>query len=227
MRNKLTSIINTLSTGSTKAYIKRVGWIGLEERIRQEIDIFKKKHPEITELGNIYVKSAIEEYPYFKEKLTRVNIINSIHIFTGHRLLGVCGKKGENRETYSLKERNAQLWYSQSPSGDVAVFVAPYQSDGHSTIEKEILLYRYSDPAKISNSEIKNHVNVFIKYCVATSTHGGLGLRQYIYRLYLMSKDFRNRSEIRSKVFSILNWLTFVGLSILAIFATLYAGNKL
>ena len=124
-------------------------------------------------------------------------------------------------------EANSQLWYSQGPSGSVAVFLAPYTSKGNKVHDDEIIIGHYAQPVDISACEIDSHLRLFLRYCVATSAHTGLTTRHYLFRRMLQLRDFRTRSEIYRLVMPTIEKVLVLVLAAAGVWATLYTGNKL
>ncbi|PCT22987.1 hypothetical protein BMR57_09105 [Escherichia coli] len=165
--------------------------------------------------------------PIKSSNLISSQYINSTHIFTGLRLLGFNISSSDNESLEVAFERNAQLWYSQGPSGDVLVFVAPYQSNAGKINETEIIIGKYQNPSQITPKHIKKHFSIYFRYCTSTAQHSASNMSNYIYRQYLIFNDFRFKSTYRHKVIKTVERFLVLILAGAAIWASLYAGGKL
>ena len=209
------------------AFVRRVMWKSLDERIRQVFDAHSEKRSALNQFGGLYIRKACDDELIRSSGLISSQHINSTHIFTGHRLLGVSLVDREKNSITIASETNAQLWYSQGPSGQVLVFVAPYRSDAGEIEEKEIIIGKYKEPASISVSDIYGHFKVFFKYCSCTSQHSASSLLHYLYRKKLMMRDFRYRGDFRSKAISVAERMAILIVGVAAVWASLYAGGKI
>ena len=216
-----------MKRADTLAFVRRVMWKSLDERIRQVFDSKLESKSAINEFGGLYMSKAYDDEPIRSSKLISSQHINSTHIFTGHRLLGVSLVDRKKNTLKIASETNAQLWYSQGPSGQVMVFVAPYESDAGEIEEKELLIYKYKEPASISAVDIERHFKVFFKYCSYTSQHSANSLIHYLYRKRLMMRDFRYQSDFRAKFINVVERIAILIVGGAAVWASLYAGVKI
>lgn len=208
------------------AFVRRAMWRSLDERIHQVFDSHSQKISALKHLGGLYIRKACDDEPIRSSYLISSQHINSTHIYTGHRPLGISLVDREKKSIKISSETNAQLWYSQGPSGQVLVFVAPYRSDAGEMAEKEIIIGKYKEPASISVSDIRGHFKVFFKYCSCTSQHSASSLLHYLYRKKLMMRDFRYRSDFRSKAINVAERVGILMMGGAAVWASLYAGGK-
>lgn len=210
-----------------RSWVSRVMWFSLDERIGNVFNEITKNTGCISMLGGLYLSKAKDLEPIKSSQLCSYQYVNSTHIHTGYRLLGVNIVNKETKKLEAATESNAQLWYSQSPSGTVLVFVAPYSSNAGEIDEKEIIIGKYKEPVLITCSEIENHFNIFFKYCSCTSQHGASSFVNYLYRRYLIFNDFRYKATFRNKLFRYLERVFLFIFGAASILVTLYVGNKL
>lgn len=208
------------------AFVRRVMWKTLDERVQKVFEACLAQESELRAFGNLYIRRASDEEPIRSSGLLSSQYTNSIHIYTGHRLLGISFVDKENNTLKIASESHAQLWYSQGPSGEVFVFVAPYKSDVGRVEEKEVIIGRYEEPASVSENMIKHHFNTFLKYCACTNQHAN-NLNSFLYRKKLMLGDFRYRHHLRSKIIKTFEKLIVIIFSIATVWATLYAGGNM
>ncbi|HGG8808175.1 TPA: hypothetical protein ACJJXH_004518, partial [Enterobacter hormaechei subsp. hoffmannii] len=162
---KLAKAAEIIKRDSIRAYIKRVNWRFMDERIQMEFERIKSDSKNTSVLGGIYISRGKDENPIQYLKLISSQHINSTHIFTGTRFLGLSVINSESQGLDVAIERNAQLWYSQAPSGDVLVFIGPYQSNAGKIKESEIIIGKYRNPYLVTNKQVKKHFSIFFKYC--------------------------------------------------------------
>lgn len=224
---KLSIAADKINRASFEAWIKRLNWIYMDERIQNQFNFQIYDKSSADELGSFYISRAKDEEKIKSQKLFCTQFINSTHIFTGSRFLGLHFFDRDKGKFSVAVERNAQLWYSQSPSGDVLVFVAPYQSDLGEISEKEIIIDRFSNPYDVKDKHIKKHLSIFFKYCSCTSQHATLNMTNYLFRRYLLLKDFRYRSTYRKRLLDVFERLILILLGCAAVWASLYAGGKI
>lgn len=163
---KLSIAADKINRASFEAWIKRLNWIYMDERIQNQFNFQIYDKSSADELGSLYISRAKDEEKIKSQKLFCTQFINSTHIFTGSRFLGLHFFDRDKGKFSVAVERNAQLWYSQSPSGDVLVFVAPYQSDLGEISEKEIIIDRFSNPYDVKDKHIKKHLSIFLNIVV-------------------------------------------------------------
>lgn len=224
---KLAKAAEIIRRDTIRAYIKRVNWRFMDERIQMEFERLKSDSANTSVLGGIYISRGKDENPSQYSKLISSQYINSTHVFTGNRLLELSVINSESQNLEVAIERNAQLWYSQGPSGDVLVFVGPYQSNAGRIKESEIIVGKYSDPYLVTNKQIKNHLSIFFKYCTCTAQHSSSNLHTYLYRQYLIFNDFRYKSTYRNKLVRTFERFLILFIGGAAVWASLYAGGKL
>lgn len=204
-----------------------MNWRFMDELIQAEFNSYKSDTDSVDILGGLYISRAKDNEPLKSSHLVGSWYINSTHILTGARLLGVHVVNPESNKLEIAKEKNAQLWYSQSPSGDVLVFVAPYQSDVGKFNESEIIIGKYQNPSQVTSEAIRKHFSIFFKYCSCTSLHCASNLSCYLYRQYLIFNDFRYKSSYKQKLLRTIERLLILIIGGAAVWASLYAGGKI
>jgi hypothetical protein len=212
---------------SINAWMRRVNWRFMDERIQAEFDRYKSYSDSVGLLGGLYIRRAKDDELLKSADLISSQYFNSTHIFTGHRFLGVNVINAETKTLKTASERNAQLWYSQGSSGEVVVFVAPYQSDAGKFDESEIIIGKYRNPSQVTAQRINKHFSIFFKYCSCTAQYSASSLSGYLYRQYLVFNDFRYKSTYNQKFLRALERLLILVLGGAAVWASLYAGGKI
>ncbi|EPO5286632.1 hypothetical protein ACUBZM_000288 [Enterobacter kobei] len=224
---KLAKAAEIIKRDSIRAYIKRVNWRFMDERIQMEFERLKSDSENTSVLGDIYISRGKDENPIQYLKLISSQYINSTHVFTGTRFLGLNVINSESQSLDVAIERNAQLWYSQGPSGDVLVFIGPYQSNAGKIKESEIIIGKYRNPYLVTNKQVKKHFSIFFKYCTCTAQHSSSNMHTYLYRQYLIFNDFRYKSTYRNKFVRNVERFLILLIGGAAVWASLYAGGKL
>ncbi|MDL0433984.1 hypothetical protein QPM17_22850 [Marinobacter sp. TBZ242] len=224
---KLKEAAEIIKRDATNAWIRRVNWRFMDQRIQTEFESVASDKDSLNLLGGLYISRAKDNDPIRKSNLIISQHINSTHIFTGHRLLGISVIDPETKALKIASERNAQLWYSQGPSGDVLVFVGPYQSDAGKIEENEIIIGKYHNPSQITAQRIRKHFSIFLKYCSCTAQHSASSLSNYLYRKYLVFNDFRYKSTYRQKLIVFAERILILALGGAAVWASLYVGGKI
>jgi len=219
--------IEKLKRSDTQAYIRRVMWSSLDERVTKVFNNFKSENNGDSALGRLYISKLKDDENYRNSSLCSYQFLNALHIFCGTRFLGVNSFDKDKKKFFAATESNAQLWFSQGPTGNVLVFIAPYSSDLGEVTEKEIIIGNYSQPSDITDGNIKNHIKTFVKYAVATSVNSSGNIYSYLFRRYLIARDFRYKTELRSNVLRALERLLAPFLAILAIWVSLYTTGKI
>jgi len=209
--------------------VKRIMWSALDERIETVFSEINKNKEDAAILGNLYLSKAKDYEPIRSARiyLCSYQYVNATYIHTGYRHLGVNIVDKDSKQLVSVTESNAQIWYSQSPVGDVLVFIAPYTSNAGKITENEIIIGKYKEPALINISDIHNHFNTFFKYCACTSQPCANSIKNYAYRKYLLFNDFRYRPDYRNKLFKYLERIFLFIFGAASILVTLYVSDKL
>lgn len=223
---KLREAAERIKRDSIKAFINRVNWRFMDDRIQLEFDRFTSDKDSSNLLGGLYISRANEREPIRSADLISSQYINSTHISTGQRFLGITVVDTEKTALKVASEKNAQLWYSQGPSGDVLVFVGPYQSDAGKIEENEIIIGKYQEPSQVTSQRIRKHFSTFFKYCSCTAQHSA-SLSSYLYRQYLLFNDFRYKSTYRQKLVRAVERLLILALGGAAVWSSLYVGGKI
>lgn len=223
----LSKYAQIILNSDNEARIRQLNWPCLDERIETEFNKIKEQKNSCRVFGNIYLTQSRKYSPINSSNLPASRVVNSTHIHTGTRFIGVSIIDQETKKLSVGIEKNAQLWYSQSPSGRVMVFISPYTSNVGKIEENEIIIGKYEAPGEINTKEIKKHFSKFFKYCSCTHQHGAQDLLNYLYRRYLIFNDFRYKATFRTKVLKIMERIITLLLGGAAVLASLYAGGKL
>lgn len=223
---ELKEAASILRRDAYKAWIRQLNWRFMDERIEAEFNKCKLDSSSENELGKLYLskeKNSSNKYC----KLVSSQYINSTHIMTGTRSLNTFIYDVEKDSFVSACESNAQLWYSQGPSGNVLVFVGPYESDLGKIDENEIIIGRYKNPYQVNERVIKKHFSTLFKYCTCTSQYSASNFKPYLYRQYLIFNDFRFRLTYWQKMLRVAERVIIVALAAAAVLVSLYVGGKL
>lgn len=223
----LSKSASTIKKADEAAFARRVMWSSLDERIKGVFDIFSAQEPYISTLGNIYLTRSRDYDPIRTSGLLSFQYVNSTYIHTGHRLLGANTINIKDSKFEIAKEWNCQFWYAQGLSGDVLVFMAPYESNAGKIEEKEIVIGKYKEPALITTTDIQKHFNVFFRYCACTSQNNSGSLLSYLYRQYLIYNDFRYNASFKAKFIKVAERIILLLLGASSIWAALYVGGKI
>jgi hypothetical protein len=131
MKRKNSGVTKALAKNATKlcvddtlAWIRRSMWPALDERIDRVFFGFCE-HPSVQFFGGLYLSRPIFPNERGQPALLSCQRIHSTHISAGHRLLGLSLLDEDGNGFTIASEVNAQLWYAESPSGQVLVFVSP------------------------------------------------------------------------------------------------------
>ncbi|WP_275074888.1 hypothetical protein [Providencia rettgeri] len=188
-----------------RSFVKRVMWRSFEDRLKEEFQLLKNNKTINNSFRNIYfgnyMNTKIE-----KKKIMYYEILNTIHISCGSRLLPCFDYKGDknNKNKFFIaREKNAQLWYTQTYDGRVLVFIAPYENDFSKANENELLINIYNHPQCISRKKIRKNFKLFFKYALATSAENTSNTMLYLFRLKLLFIDlnFRSQEKVNSYLY--------------------------
>jgi len=218
---------NAIRKADQAAYIRRVMWSSLDERIKEVFDKHATASSEINILGNIYLSKSGDDLKHSnKHELLSFQRVNSTHIHTGNRFLGVHVINYDENKYELATERNCQLWFSQSPSGEVLAMIAPYQSNAGRIDEKEIIIGKYKEPSSLTYKNIEKHFNTFFKYCSCTSQNNASNWLSYAYRQLLIYRDFRYKSKFNAKAMRMLERILIFSFGVVSAWAALQAIGK-
>ncbi|EJL7016575.1 hypothetical protein NMT49_003534 [Vibrio cholerae] len=192
-----------------RAYIRRCMWSDLDARIETEFKAFQKES--LAAFGNLYLSQLKQKNQYKNSTLISSQFHNATYIKFGSRNLGIAKMPHKNNEPLAISsEENAQLYYTQGSIGDVLVVLSPYTSDVYNVHEKDIVIGRYKQPTDISAKLINKHLKVFKKYALASS-HASAGLLlPYLFRRWLLLKDFRYKNNNRARLIFIIERVVLV-----------------
>ena len=152
-------------------FVRRVMWLDLEERVRSSIEPVARSTA-AQSFGGLYVKSSFEmnEFDLRNFSVTRVTTTNAIYLFTGNLAPTLLKTYGKDAPQW-VSDHKAQLWFTQSASGGVSVFMAPYVSDLHKFKRDQIWVAHYASPHQVGVGQIEKHAKQFLRHCVDTSYH--------------------------------------------------------
>ncbi|MPQ67801.1 MULTISPECIES: hypothetical protein [unclassified Pseudomonas] len=174
-----------------RVLVRRVMWIDMEERIRR---IFRdvEGSPYANEFGALFILNGIHEDAkefYITQRL------NQIQIGCGTRFLGLNAIDIEDEKPKKKVrfEKGAALWFSQSPTGGVTVFMSPYSSDVVTMTEDNIIIGMYKEPSRLTEREIYKIFSKFFKYLSITSALHPHTSLDYVWRLWLIYFDARSK----------------------------------
>ncbi|EGR4459375.1 hypothetical protein DDN63_17685 [Vibrio cholerae] len=192
-----------------RAYIRRCMWPDLDIRIEKEFKAFKKES--LAAFGHVYLTQLKQRKQYKNSNLLSSQYHNATYIKFGSRSLGIAKIPNKNNEPIEIcSEGNAQLYYTQGSIGDVLVVLSPYTSEVYNVHEKDIVIARYKQPIDISAKLINKHLKVFKKYALASS-HASAGLLSpYLFRRWLLLKDFRYKDNNRARLIFIIERFVLV-----------------
>nr|WP_312158347.1 hypothetical protein [Pseudomonas juntendi] len=196
---------------------RRENWAQLDIRVRQVYD--ELNAPENSEIyGALYFINVPQHEALKNVDVTRR--LNHIQVSSGFRRLGLNGveyvkedmeaegvDKSLRRTRKILHEENqAAIWFTQTPSGGVTVFMSPYKSSLSSLNEKEIIIGFYHDPAKLTKRKVRILFSFFFKYMSISSALHNQTILNYAWRLWLIFLDVRTRklSVITNRVFNLI-----------------------
>ncbi|WP_199103203.1 hypothetical protein [Aquitalea sp. ASV11] len=177
-------------------YCRRAAWPLFEDRLSA---IFSEQLKNKAQSLSFYlITSKKNDEKYFKHYLYRFNIMNSAQITSGQHSLGVWHniERGEplNSAEHATEE-GATLIFSQSITGKIMVLITPYKSKLQKINEDDIILAINKNPRDLTNKKIKKFINIYLKYCLATSMISSDTKSLYLFRLKLKFLDFRNRKH--------------------------------
>jgi len=229
MNSHLRRAAEKLTAADRRAFTKRVMWIDFEERLERVFHRFCPDQAASDPLGRLYLVLSIRNNPaYSKHGTLRAFSLNQAQISTGIRRLGLEHTLGETElfKTAEGIESGATISFSQNVAGTLSVLLFPYTSKLAKVKEENILLAFGLEPTSLTEERIERYLEIFSRYCTATSAHTFGGFWDYMFRLRLMVLDRRNRS-VQSKTFLLaLEKSTLVALAVLGVLATLYTSNK-
>lgn len=223
---KIKEAAAVLRKNEYEAWIRRLNWKFMDERIQNEFNNCKLDASSVDELGMLYLGKVKDDSKEYKKYLS-TQYINATHIVTGSRYIDIKLLDKEKGSLIQGYESSAQLWYSQGTSGDVIVFVGPYKSKLCEMNENDIIIGRYRNPYQVNELVIKKHFSIFFRYCTCTSYNSTLSFKTYLYRQYLVFNDLRFKARYLQKIIKVGERVLIVALSTAAVLVSLYVGGKL
>ena len=178
-------------------YIRRVMWIDMEDRIRQVVESAQRVLAIVDSPVefHLWVNPSIFDLINGVHALSRAHTTNTIYLIAGPIHHNVTKTFGE-RAPEQVCDSGAQMWFSQSPSGGVNVFMSPFRSALHSMKERELWVASYEEPVQLTVRKLNKHFETFARYLAETNMAARPSLTGYVFRLKLMMVDGRNRSEL-------------------------------
>jgi hypothetical protein len=197
MQRELIGAIARIRSQQRRMHIRRVMWLDLEERVRQVHDSVDKTLSAIDAPVRIYLSVNPTNLEVCKGRPapSRVLITNTIYLVASSIHYPVTKIFGGNAPEHVF-DSGAQLWFSQSPSGGVTVFMSPFHSALHKVKEKELWVASYEEPAQLTERKLRKHLLVFARYLTETNMAAPPSFIGYLFRLRMMLVDGRNRSEL-------------------------------
>ncbi|SFO21257.1 hypothetical protein SAMN05444065_109241 [Pseudomonas syringae] len=165
MKKALEKYAKKLQKDAEVAFIRRVMWTDMEVRIRE---MFKdiENSPQADWYGGMKVHSGL--HPEANE-IPVNNRLNHLQVTCMTRLLGLSSVKevdevkdceGVEQKVRVTKrtthlESDSAMWFTQTPTGGVTVFMAPYRSDLVSMNEREIIIGMFKDPVQLTEGRLR------------------------------------------------------------------------
>lgn len=229
MNRHLRHATTRLHAADRRAFTRRVMWIDFEQRLQIAFQRFCPKQEDSDQLGRLYLTLSSEHNPaYSKNGTLRAFALNQAQVTTGWRRLGLQHTLGEAEllKTKEGMESGATISFSQNVAGTVSVLLFPYKSDLAKVREENILLAFGIEPTELTQRKIEKCLQIFARYCEATSAHTFGGLRDYLFRLRLIALDRRNRSVQSKALLLFVERSLLLALAGLGVVATLYTSSK-
>lgn len=197
MQKEINNAITKINNQQRRMYIRRVMWLDMEDRIRKVYASANQKLIINKSPITIYLITNASNQELFAGKRipSRVEITNTISIFVSSIHYPIIKTFGEKAPEHVF-DSGAALWFSQSPSGGVSVFMSPFSSALHKTKEKELLIKSYDEPNQLTEEKLKNHLCVFFRYLTETNMAAPPSIIGYLFRQRIVMADQRNRSEL-------------------------------
>lgn len=174
---------------------RRQMWPAMVKRIQAVFDEIEHS-PLAGHFGSLYLHPVV---PDAYRHLPEGQYLAQLQLTCGTRRLGLDTlEKSEDRPqgvAKTLLEKDAALWFNQSPSGAVTVFMAPYSSAVLKMNEDNIILGMYSSPEKLTDKRIRELLSTFFRYLSITSAHHQQSVMDYGWRLWLIYKDARTKKH--------------------------------
>lgn len=229
MKTALGSAAEKLRKAERLGYIRRVMWLSFEDRLRAVFEEIDSKGHDASELGNIYLSFSKTSFPaYSQSYVYRFNSLNQAQISVGLRHIGVWHSLGDGAllKPKAAMESGATISFSQNITGKVMVLLYPYKSDLARVNEDNFILLLDADPNDLTEQKLRCLINIFFRYCAATSMFSVVSYGDYIFRLWLGLRDIRNRKIQKVVVFRFLEKLLIFSLAVAGVWATLYTSSK-
>lgn len=215
MKKAFEKYAKAMESDWSNAFVRRVMWIDMDGRIKSIFSEIEK-----SDLASRYGDLFLHEGLHFHAKKFHVTErLNQIQISCGIRFLGLKGVDvdGNQPKKKIRMEKNAALWFTQSPSGGVTVFMAPYKSDLVSMNEENIIIGHYKDPSNLTDRKVRYLFSIFFRYLSITSAIHHQTPKDYIWRLWLIFLDIRTRKL--DAIFGGANGLTIFGAALVTVIA--------
>jgi len=174
---------------------RRQMWPAMVKRIQAVFEEIEHS-PSAGHFGSFFLHPVV---PDAYQHLPEGRYLAQLQLTCGSRLLGL--NTLEKSEEYpqgvakTLFEKDAAMWFNQSPSGAVTVFMAPYSSAVLKMTEDNIIVGMYSSPEKLTDKVIRKLFSTFFRYLSMTSAHHQQSVTEYAWRLWLIYKDARTKKH--------------------------------
>lgn len=174
---------------------RRQMWPAMVKRIQAVFDEIGNS-PLASHFGSFFLHPVV---PAAYRHLPEGRYLAQLQLTCGIRPLGLdtLVKNEDHPEGVAkiLLEKDAAMWFNQSPSGAVTVFIAPYSSAVLKMNEDNIILGMYSSPEKLTNKRIRELFSTLFRYLSITSAHHQQSVMDYGWRLWLIYKDARTKKH--------------------------------
>ena len=174
---------------------RRQMWPAMVKRIQAVFDEIENS-PLASHFGSFFLHPVV---PDAYRHLPEGRYLAQLQLTCGFRLLGLdtleIGDEHPQGVAKTLLEKDAAMWFNQSPSGAVTVFMAPYRSAVLKMNEENIILGLYASPEKLTDKLIRELFSTFFRYLSITSAHHQQSVMDYGWRLWLIYKDARTKKH--------------------------------
>lgn len=158
---------------------RRQIWPAMVKRIQAVFDEIEHS-PLAGHFGSLYLHPVV---PDAYRHLPEGQYLAQLQLTCGTRRLGLDTlEKSEDHPlgvAKTLLEKDAALWFNQSPSRAVTVFMAPYSSAVLKMNEENIILGMYSSHEKLTDKRIRELLSTFFRYLSITSAHHQQSVMDY------------------------------------------------
>ena len=218
MQHSVDALASEFDNNRRSNFVRRVMWLDFEERVLNSLDPIARSSAAAS-FDGLYLQSSFEMNSLKLQdfSVTCTNVTNAIYLFTGNLAPILLKTYGKDAPQW-VSDHKAQLWFTQSPSGGVSVFMAPYVSELHKFKRDQIWLAHYDSPHKVGEDLIRKHARQFLRYCVDTSYLSPHSFRKALRLRWhtLMDLQYRALGQGRLWVYSRRLLIPIVGAAIVA-----------